>query len=116
MAQRDRPLLEALREFLGYGSLYDRSPPNGRWQPTVTFTVNSITAHRFATIPFADQFLLPSAKRTQFELWRRALDSYEKAHPNRYGKGRSSCSEPGCDRPVRGRGLCRTHYYGVTGY
>ena len=82
----------------------------------MSFTVNSVTAHRSATIPFADQFLLPSAKRAQFEQWRSALDNHDQAHPNPYGKGRSSCSEPGCDRPVRGRGLCRAHYYRATGY
>jgi hypothetical protein len=35
--------------------------------PTVSFTINSIAAHRAATIPFAEQFLLPCAKRDQFE-------------------------------------------------
>ncbi len=34
----------------------------------------------------------------------------------RLGKGPSGCSEFGCDRPVRGRRLCRSHYYRATGY
>ncbi len=117
MADRDRPLLEVLQTFLGFGSLYDRPTRRvGRWLPTVSFTINSISAHRAATIPFAERYLLPCAKQNQFEQWRAALDAFDVAHPNRYGKGPSPCSEPGCDLSVRGRGLCRSHYYRVTGY
>jgi hypothetical protein len=115
MADRDRPLLEALRSFLGVGSIRTE-PPRGTWQPVARYAINSHRAHRAATIPFAETFLLPSAKRSQFEAWRDALDRYEEEHPNKFGKGPSPCSEPGCDRPVRGRGLCRRHYYRVTGY
>jgi hypothetical protein len=116
MASRDRPLLETLQAFLGYGSLYDRPPQNARWLSTVSLTVNSITAHKAATIPFAEHFLLPCAKRDQFEQWRQALERFDGDHPNRFGQGPSPCSEPGCHRPVRGRGLCRSHYYRATGY
>ena len=116
MAARDRPLLGALQAYLGYGSLYDRPSRNSRWLPTVSFTINSIAAHRAATIPFAERFLLPCAKRDQFDQWRQALEAFDSEHPNRFGKGRSACSEPNCDGPVRGRGLCRSHYYRATGY
>ncbi|MGI9120398.1 MAG: LAGLIDADG family homing endonuclease [Acidimicrobiales bacterium] len=116
MADRDRRLLEDLQAFLKFGSLYDRTARNGRWLPTASFTINSISAHRAATIPFAERYLLPCAKRDQFELWRAALDAFDAAHPNRYGKGPSPCSKPGCGLPVRGRGLCRSHYYRATGY
>jgi len=116
VASRDRAMLEALRETLGRGSLRDIAPEREHWLPRTVFTINSHRAHRASTIPFFEQHLFPCAKRTQFEQWRDALDGYERAHPNRFGRGPSPCSAPDCDKPVRGRGLCRSHYYRATGY
>lgn len=116
MATRDRPLLEALRAVLGFGSIRDAAPARPHWQPMSTLTVNSHYAHRVATIPFADAFLLPTAKREQFERWREAFEAYEREHPNPYRRGPSVCTVDGCERRVRGRGLCRRHYYRATGY
>lgn len=116
MASRDRPLLEALRDHLGYGSIHDTRPQRATWQPTSTFTIGSLTAHHAATIPFSEQYLLPGAKRRQFERWRDAMLAYETAKPNPFGRGRAICSVPGCGKFVRGRGLCRSHYYRATGY
>lgn len=116
MAQRDRPLVVALREFLGAGSLTDRPRRDERWQPTTTLTISGRRTHHAMTIPFAEAYLLPCAKRTQYERWRDRLAAYESAHPSRIGQGPSTCRAPGCDRPVRGRGLCRAHYYRETGW
>jgi hypothetical protein len=116
LADWDRALLESLRGYLGVGSIQVAAPRKEGWQPTVTFRVQSRRAHRRVVIPFASQFLPPSVKREQFELWRKAFVAYELAHPSRWGQGPSMCSEPGCEKPVRGRGLCRQHYYRVTGY
>jgi hypothetical protein len=116
MANRDRPLLNALHELLGVGSICDRQSRNARWLPTATFSVSSRLAHRSVTIPFFDEYLLPCAKRQQFDAWRGEFEEYERRHPTRISLGPSPCSEPGCDRPVRGRGLCRSHYYLATGY
>src|SRR5690606_5338709 len=116
MSQRDRSLVESLHSFLGVGTITNRAPRSSRWQPTVTLTISGRRSHHTATIPFAETYLLPSAKRRQFEAWRDSLSSYESAHPSRYGRGPSTCSVPGCDRPVRGRGLCRGHYYRATGW
>ena len=116
MATRDRPLLERLQSFLGKGSICDYRNRNPRWQPTSAFSIRSHAAHHAITIPFAERFLLPSAKRDQFERWRERLVDYERLHPSRYGIGRSICSKADCNKPVRGRGLCRSHYYLVTGY
>jgi hypothetical protein len=116
MAQRDIAVLEALRSFLGFGSIQHRRRRRAHWQPTCTLHIHSIWAHRQATIPFAETFLLPCAKRQQFQQWRDELLAYDKAHPNRYRRGPSPCSIPGCGKPVRGSMLCRSHYYRATGY
>ena len=68
MATRDRALLELLRSFLSVGSLLDRPARALRWQPLSTLTVNSVRSHRSAVIPFAERYLLPCAKRQQFEV------------------------------------------------
>lgn len=112
----DVGMLQALQAFLGVGSI--RSCPAGRpnWKPQVVYSVRSIKAHREATIPFADRYLLPCKKRDQFDSWRNALEVYAERHKVRWGQGRSQCAIEGCDRLVRGRGLCRIHYYRVTGW
>ena len=117
VAAHDRGLLEAVRAAIGSGSISaDRPPARPGWQPTVRFDVRSHRAHRRHTIPFMEAHLLPSHKRQQFEAWRDDLAAYEGAHPTRWGEGPSSCSILGCERPVRGRGLCRSHYHQVTGW
>jgi hypothetical protein len=116
MARRDLRLLEALRSFLGYGAIQHYKRDQEHWQPISTLRIHSIWAHRKATIPFAEAFLLPCEKRRQYEGWRDRLFAYDLAHPNRYRKGPSPCSVPGCNKPVRGRMLCRSHYYRATGY
>ena len=118
MASRDRPLLVLLQSFLGVGTLRDVGRAKPHWQPISIFTVSSCTEHRKATIPFAERYLLPSAKRDQFLSWQATMDEYEQARltKSRWGQGRSLCSVAGCERPVRGRGLCRSHYYRATGW
>ncbi len=116
MARRDRPLLAALQQALGVGSLRDRPPRKLHWQPTSTFIVGSLRAHHTATIPFFERYLPRTAKYEQFTSWRQRMDEHERAHPNRWGKGPSRCAIAACNLPVRGRGLCRVHYYRATGY
>jgi hypothetical protein len=116
VASRDRPILEALEEFLGYGSITDTPARKEGWQPESSFRISSLRGHRAATVPFCERFLLPCAKRTQYERWLGQLDAWERERPSKWGKGRSTCSAAGCDGLVRGRGLCRHHYYLATGY
>jgi hypothetical protein len=116
MAAWDRALLIRFRAFLGCGALSDRPPAKPGWQPTVTLAVASEQEHLLVTIPFAERFLPPSHKRDQFEAWRDQLLAYRQHRPSQYGRGPSTCSEPGCEAPVRGRGKCRHHYYLETGY
>jgi hypothetical protein len=112
----DLPLLERLRDVLGVGSICHSRPGKEHWQPTSTYAVNSIKAHVASVIPFFDIYLLPCAKKLQFDEWRAQLFAYVEKHHVRSVYGRSICSENGCDGIVRGRGLCRRHYYAVTGY
>lgn len=118
MATRDRPLLEQLQAFLGVGAIDEAGPQRAGWQPTSNFSISAIKRHREATIPFAEKYLFPCAKRDQFESWHQALDEYEQHRMlrTRWGQGRSTCSAPGCDGEVRGRQLCRSHYYRATGW
>lgn len=116
VASRDRPILQELTDFLGVGSICNAQPERPGWQPTSTLSVRSLRAHRKVTIPFGEQFLLPSAKRDQFEDWRDALMAYVRRHNIRWGLGPSTCRIDGCERPVRGRGLCRSHYFRETGW
>jgi hypothetical protein len=116
MADRDGALLSNLKDLLGVGSLRWSPSRNGRWLPQVRYSIGSRLAHRLVTIPFMDEYLLASAKRYQFDSWRTHFEAYERQHPTRIGLGPSECSEPGCDKPVRGRGLCRAHYYRATGH
>jgi len=112
----DRPLLEEIRSILGFGSITHVPPREEHWAPSVTLTIKSFHAHRTATIPFFDRFLLACKKREQYETWKRALSAYELTHNVRWGRGRSICRVSGCEKIVRGRGLCRSHYYRATGY
>ncbi len=117
VASRDRPLLLALQALLGgHGSIQDLPPAKDHWQPHSVYSINSRLRIRTVVIPFFNHFLLRSAKRDQFDRWRDEFEDYERAHPTQWGKGPSTCSEPGCEKPVRGRGLCRSHYYRATGY
>lgn len=118
LASHDRPLLEALRCFIGAGSIQDFAPRRPGWLPQSCFTINSHRAHRRHTIQFAEAFLpAESAKRSQFEEWRARLAAYdEQLGRSQPGDGPSPCSVAGCGLPIRGRGLCRAHYYQATGY
>jgi hypothetical protein len=116
VAQRDEGMLRALRAYLGTGVITQKPPREPHHQPISEFTIASLRSHRAATIPFAYRFLLPCEKRRQFERWVASMETYEAQRRSRSGRGPSPCSVPGCGRPVRGRGLCRSHYYRATGY
>lgn len=114
IASRDRAILDELHEFLGFGSIREQRPRNPAHLPISTLTVASIRAHQAATIPFGERYLPSSQKRNQFEQWRDKLQHHLVRRRPR--EERSTCSMLGCDKFVRGRGLCRSHYYRATGY
>jgi hypothetical protein len=116
MASRDRPLLLHLHRALGCGTIVDVRSRKPGWLPTTGITVSREQDHLVRVIPLMERYLLPCAKRRQYERWRDELVTYLERRPSQYGRGPSVCSEPGCTRPVRGRGVCRVHYYRITGY
>jgi hypothetical protein len=116
VAADDVGLLREIQVTLGAGSIRLEEPRKAHWKRTAIYSVKSIKAHVTSTLPFMDRYLLPCAKRMQYFAWRENLDAYVKRHRVRWGMGRSTCSEVGCDQPVRGRGLCRSHYYRETGW
>jgi hypothetical protein len=116
MADRDEAILEALRTCIGVGSMSHEPPRHLNCQPTATFSITGRKSLREALIPFCDRYLLATHKRTQYQRWREQFTAYEQRFPSNWGAGPSPCSVSGCDKPVRGRGLCRVHYYRETGY
>src|ERR1041385_7574882 len=56
MASRDRPILEALHQFLGAGRRTDRETRAG-CLPTSVFDIRSEKVHTGVVIPFAERFL-----------------------------------------------------------
>jgi hypothetical protein len=116
VARRDEPVLRALQTFLGAGRIRRKPPGQAHHQPLSELSITSLRQHHRTTIPFAEQYLPQCHKRQQFEQWVEKLQRYEAEHQNRWGRGPSSCSIDGCEKPVRGRGLCRSHYYRATGY
>jgi hypothetical protein len=114
VAQWDTPVLEAFHHLLGAGSLHRHQPRHTRWQPQVSLEVTGRRQHVESVIPFMDRWLpRASAKWHQFEAWRELLLDDVRVRPFRTP---GVCSEDGCNRPIRGRGLCRSHYYRATGY
>jgi hypothetical protein len=116
MRDEDGDLLEALASGFGCGSIYSRPARRPGHASSRSFEVGAIADHHRATIPFARVFMPRSAKQQQFDAWCTDLLAYERNRPTQWGRGPSTCSESGCDRPVRGRGLCRSHYYRATGH
>ena len=116
MADRDLAAVTALRDFIAVGSVMHRPPQRPNWLPTVTLSVTGRRGIRDSLIPFCDAYLIAGHKRAQYLRWREQFHDYETRFPSNWGAGPSPCAVAGCDRPVRGRGLCRAHYYEATGY
>ncbi len=103
----DAGVCEALRDFFGVGHVhwYRRRKPH--YDDEVQYVVGSLRELIDVIVPFMDEHLPPSYKRTQYEAWRtRLLDYWEHG-----AKRVRPCTVDGCDRPRRAKGLCRGHYY-----
>ena len=115
VADRDLAILDALRAALGAGSLTrERKPRDPKWQPQATVRVSGRRQNVERVVPFMECWLpRHSRKYQQFAVWRDALLADVAARPFRVA---GTCSVDGCEAPIRGRGLCRRHYYRATGY
>jgi hypothetical protein len=106
MARRDRALLEQLHARLGVGSLRDIAARSEMWLPTTAFTVSFGQSTPRRGHSLRRQVRAAVRERRQFEAWRDEMNAYWESLPpkHRWGDGRSTCSVPGCNQFVRGRG------------
>lgn len=118
VAERDAALVSTLHRHLNGAGGVHRSPARrAGWQPTVSLQVTAIGDHLRATIPFAEQFLHPASRKyDQFQRWNECLQSYRRERARRAAARPMWCTTPGCDRPIRARGLCRGCYWRATGH
>jgi hypothetical protein len=117
VADRDSRLVTHLQDLLGgAGGVYRSAARNPGWQPTISLQITSIADHVAATIPFAEQYLLPIGhKYRQYRSWHDRLQAYRHQQAQRLASRATACSTPGCGRAIRARGLCRGCYWRATG-
>jgi LAGLIDADG DNA endonuclease family protein len=111
LGEVDAETCELLQSFFGVGHVYHYSRRQPHYDDFVVFQVRKTADLVHVIIPFMDEHLPSSYKRQQYDAWRcKVLDFWE------FGmKRRRSCTVDGCERPQRGRGVCRTHYYRLYG-
>ena len=107
----DAEMCEFLREVFGVGRTYWYARRKPHYDDEVVFAVQSLRELVEVIVPFMDEHLLPSYKRTQYESWREALLEYWDEHAKR----RRGCTVEGCDNDRRAKGLCRRHYFEAFG-
>jgi hypothetical protein len=103
----DAGMCEALVDFFGVGRITHSPRRETHYDDEVAFAVRSTRALVEVIVPFMDEHLTASYKRTQYEAWRaRLLDHWEHT-----AKRVRPCMLEGCDTPRRAHGLCRHHLY-----
>lgn len=102
---------EMLHRFLGVGSIHHSPRRKPHYDDEVTFAVQSMRDHLAVTIPFMDEHLPESYKRTQYLVWKAELLKYWE----RSAKRRRPCTVDGCDALRRAHGLCRRHLWLLRG-
>ena len=111
IARHDRALVaRRMRSVLGgIGSIQDIASRQPNWLPLSTYRV--ALAHSRPGTSSSPSSTSSSSRRpsaTSSIAGATSSTRYERVHPTQWGRGPSTCSEPGCDKPVRGRGLCRS--------
>lgn len=107
----DRRVCEELRRFLGVGHLQFSERRKPHHDDQVQYYVKRLADLVDVIVPFMDEHLPPSYKRTQFLEWRAGLVAYWEHEAKRV----RSCTVPQCPEPRRAKGLCRHHYYETYG-
>ena len=103
----DREMCDLFRERLGIGRVACYAGRRAGYEDTAIFTVKTLPDLVDVVVPFMDEFLPPSHKRQQFEVWRAQLLTYWENAARRV----RDCAAEGCTERRRARGLCRRHYF-----
>jgi hypothetical protein len=111
LAAADAGTCRWLHRLLGVGfvHLYPRRKPH--YDDEVCFAVRALKDLVEVVVPFMDEHLPPSYKRSQYKSWRNELLTYWENHACR----RRACTVAHCEALQRAKGLCRHHYYGAFG-
>jgi hypothetical protein len=111
LGEIDAATCELLRAFFRVGHVYHYPRRKPHYDDEVSFQVCKTEDLVNVIIPFMDEHLPPSFKRQQYEPWRAKVMEFWDTGMKR----RRQCTAEGCDRPQKGRGVCRIHYYALYG-
>jgi hypothetical protein len=103
----DQGACHRLRSVLGIGRLVESPKRQARYDDEVAYIVNRTADLLDVIVPFMDEHLPDSYKRTQYLAWRARLLKYWEHDMRRC----RPCTVEGCTGPQRAKGLCRHHYY-----
>lgn len=103
----DEATIELIAAYFGVGTTHRYARRKEHYDDEVVFQVRKLRDLVEVIVPFMDEHLPPSHKRTQYLSWRAELLDYWEHEARR----RRTCTVDGCDQPQRAKGVCRTHYY-----
>lgn len=103
----DREMCILYRDALGAGRVYGVARRVERHQDVAVYAVQALPDLVSVVVPFMDEFLPPSHKRQQYEVWRAQLLTYWNTAARRV----RDCTADDCTEPRRAKGLCRHHYF-----
>jgi hypothetical protein len=107
----DAALCTRMQQFFGCGTLVGFGRRKAHYDDEVRYQVRRLRDLVDVVVPFMDDHLPRSYKRTQYDAWRAALLDYWETKAKR----RRRCQVPGCSEPARALSRCRHHYYELTG-
>jgi hypothetical protein len=102
---------QLLQAYFGAGYIHWSARRLEHQDDQVCFRIGALTELVETIVPFMDEHLPPSYKRTQYEAWRARLLHYWEHDAKRV----RTCTIEGCERRRRAKGLCRSHYYAAFG-
>jgi hypothetical protein len=103
----DRPMCVAFLDLFGVGHVHDSPRRRAHYDDESTYAVRSLRDLVEVVVPFMDEHLPPSYKRTQYLAWKERLLDYWEHRAKRV----RPCEVEGCEAPRRAHGLCRRHLY-----
>jgi hypothetical protein len=109
----DQATCERIHEFFGVGHVTWSPRRKPHYDDEATYAVQALGDLVNVIVPFMDEHLPPSYKRSQFLEWRAELLAYWEHKARRRHK--LPCSIEDCELPQRAKGLCRGHYYRTYG-